>query len=105
MAYVPLAKLHQLYDGYRQSIKVNGLDLLLLQEGGRNYLFHNRCPHMGAPLTHATLSADCLRCPVHGIEFDLHSGAAANSSVCSERLVFLPLIYEGNTLGIDLAKL
>jgi nitrite reductase/ring-hydroxylating ferredoxin subunit len=103
MAYIPLAKLHQLYDGYRQALRFNGRDLLLLQEQGRTYLILNQCPHRGAPLTHATLAGDCLRCPLHGIEFNLHTGKAANTADCSERLVFLPIIYEANTLGIEVA--
>lgn len=44
MAYVALAKLHQLYDGYRQALRVAGRELLLLQEEGRLYLIANRCP-------------------------------------------------------------
>lgn len=101
MPYLALEKLHQLYDGYRKPMRVAGRDVLLVQQNGKVHLIHNRCPHLGAPLTHATLADNNLRCQQHGIEFDLRTGWAVNSSACPQRLEFLPLVYEGNTIGVD----
>lgn len=100
MPFVALEKLHLLYDGYRKAVTVGGKPFLLLQENGRVVLLKNACPHAGAPLTHATVNEGCLRCPMHGIEFDLNSGRS-RSPVCANELVFLPLIYQGNQIGID----
>lgn len=103
MAYVALAKLHQLYDGYRQALRVAGRELLLLQEEGRLYLIANRCPHMDAPLHKASVQQYLLRCPVHGIEFDLRNGRPLGTAAdCVSPLEFLQLVYEGNTVGIEL---
>lgn len=103
MAYQALEILHQLYDGYRRVFRVAGRELLLLQEEGRTYLLTNRCPHMDAPLHKASVAGDVLRCPVHGIEFDLRSGQALNApGGCVGPLAFVPVVYEGNTLGVDL---
>lgn len=101
MPFVALEKLHHLYDGYRKPIKLAGQDLLLLQENGKTCLIKNQCPHAGAPLTHATCSGNALRCPLHGIEFDLTTGRS-RSPVCANALQFLPLIYEGSSIGVDL---
>ena len=101
MPFVALEKLHQLYDGYRKSVKLAGHDLLLLQENGKTLLIKNQCPHAGAPLTYATCTNNSLRCPVHGIEFDLRTGRSL-SPVCAQALQFLPLIYEGSSVGVDL---
>ena len=101
MPFVALEKLHQLYDGYRKAVKLAGHDLLLLQENGKTLLVKNQCPHAGAPLTHATCVNNSLRCPVHGIEFDLTTGRS-RSSVCAQTLQFLPLIYDGSNIGVDL---
>lgn len=101
MPFVALEKLHLLYDGYRKPIKLAGQQLLLLQEQGKTLLIKNQCPHAGAPLTHATCANNHLRCPVHGIEFDLATGHSRNP-VCANALEFLPLIYEGSSIGIDL---
>lgn len=101
MPFVALEKLHQLYDGYRKPVNLAGQNLLLLQEGGKTLLIKNQCPHAGASLTYATCANNHLRCPVHGIEFDLASGRS-RSPVCTNALQFLPLVYEGSSIGIDL---
>lgn len=114
MAFVALEKLHKLYDGYRQRVRFAGGDWLLLQEEGRLYCIANRCPHMDAPLHNATLSyaplltgsaaaaSPRLRCPLHGMEFDLHTGKPVNALACVASLRFMPLVYDANQVGVDL---
>lgn len=104
MPYQALEKLHRLHDGYRQTLRLGGRELLLLQEEGRVYLLANRCPHMDAPLHKAAVRDNLLRCPVHGIEFNLLTGRAQGAAAdCVGPLEFLPLVYEGNTLGVELS--
>jgi len=100
MNYVALEKLHQLIDGYRRVFRVAGEELLLLVENGRPYLLKNRCPHLGASLARASLTPEGIRCPGHGMVFSLETGCAQSGPECSDRLEFVPLAYEGNTLGI-----
>ena len=103
MAFYPLEKLHHLHDGYLRAFKVAGRQLLLLQEQGQAYVIANRCPHMDAPLTHATVSNGVLRCPLHGIEFELQTGAArGGAAACVSPLEKFAVIYEGNQLGVVL---
>ncbi len=101
MPFVALEKLHQLYDGYRKAITLGGQPLLLLQENGKTLLIKNACPHAGAALTYATCAGNTLRCPLHGMEFDLRNGNSL-SPACRESLQFIPLIYDGNMLGVEL---
>lgn len=96
MAFIALEKLHNLYDGYRQSFQVAGRNLLLFQTEGQIYLIENRCPHAGSSLSHSRITGNYLRCNQHGIEFDLSSG---RSSQCGGQLVKYPVIYEGISLG------
>ena len=104
MAYIALEKLHVLHDGYRRTLRVAGRELLLVQEEGQLYLFANRCPHMDAPLDKASINQRVLRCPLHGIEFDLRSGRALGSvGECVAPLEFFPLVYDGNTVGVDVS--
>lgn len=102
MAFVALEKLHQLYDGYRQVFRLAGREWILLQEEGRLYCIANQCPHLQAPLQRASIANHILRCPSHGIEFDLRSGMPVNPLSCRHALSFLPLIYEGNQVGLEL---
>ena len=103
MKFYPLEKLHQLCDGYTKAFRVAGKDLLLLQNEGKTYLITNRCPHMDAPLTRATLEPGSIRCPVHGIEFELTSGQAKGALAgCLADLEKYQITYEGNELGVML---
>lgn len=101
--YQALTALHQLHDGYRQVFRIQGRELLLLQEDGLPRLLVNRCPHMDAPLHRASVEQGVLRCPAHGLSFDLASGRCLNGPAgCVGPLEQVPLVYEGNTLGLDL---
>lgn len=102
MSFVALEKLHQLYDGYRRVFRLDGREWILMQEEGRLYCIANQCPHLQAPLVRATVSSKILRCPFHGIEFDMRTGMPLNPLSCRHALSFLPLIYEGNQVGLDL---
>lgn len=98
MAFIALEKLHLLHDGYRKAFKISGKPYLLLQEDGLARLLVNVCPHAQAPLTYATYRNGQLRCPKHGMEFDVRTGA---SPTCSSRLQFIPLVHDGNQIGIN----
>lgn len=101
MGFVALEKLHQLYDGYRRVFRLGGREWILLQEHGKVYCIANQCPHLQAPLAQASIANHVLRCPSHGIEFDLRSGMPIDPRSCRHALARLPLIYEGNQIGLD----
>jgi len=101
MAFYPLEKLHRLHDGYSNPFRIEGRDLLLVQSDGVPFVVENRCPHMDAPLTYASVTAGRIRCPLHGIEFDLKTGRGT----CSKSLLSYPVIYDGNQLGVELEPL
>jgi 3-phenylpropionate/trans-cinnamate dioxygenase ferredoxin subunit len=74
--------------------------LLLIQQDGQRYLILNQCPHQQLPLTKASISDGFIRCPNHGMRFNLASGATTDG--CSNRLQFFKLAYDGATIGVDL---
>ena len=103
MAFFPLANLIDLYDGYRQSTRIRGVPLLLLQDEGVLYLMENRCPHMDAKLDTGTVSDGAITCRAHGIAFQLKSGRALGPLAGTlECLRFYDLVYDGNKVGVDL---
>lgn len=101
MGYLALEKLHQLYDGYRRLVRIGGHDYLLLQEAGKLYLLLNRCPHQQAPLLQASIVNGQLRCPRHGMLFDLQTAQPQVANGCAP-LTLLPLAYDHNTVGVDI---
>lgn len=98
--FIALERLLNLDEGYRQVFQLQGRSLLLIVVEGRTLLLENRCPHQGAALDKASITAGVLRCPRHGIEFDLASGRAL-SAPCAN-LVYLPMAYDADRVGIDL---
>ena len=102
--FYPLEKLHLLHEGYRRPFLVAGRHLLLMEESSGRYLLENRCPHAGSPLHEAALQGDNLRCPQHGICFNLQSGKAVNAEnfAGDMKLVFLKLVYRDNIVGVEL---
>ena len=104
--FYPLERLMNLYDGFQRAYHIQGYSLLLLQDNGRCYLLHNRCPHQQAPFSNqsggasASVSQGKLRCPVHGMTFDLMTGKTPDG--CTQSLQFLSIVYEGNQVGVDL---
>ena len=65
----------QLAEGDKREIEVNDTELLLVRHQGRVYATDARCPHMGAPLERAELTAEGnLVCPRHHSEFDIRTG-------------------------------
>lgn len=101
MPFVEIIKLHQLREGLRQRVRLQGLDYLLLHEQGRSYLLRDACPHAGALLSQGSLTDGVIRCARHGMSFDLATGQPLSQG-CSRPLEFMPLSFSGNTLGVYL---
>jgi nitrite reductase/ring-hydroxylating ferredoxin subunit len=97
--FVPLEKLLNLEEGYRQRFVVQGTPVILMVIEGRHVLFEDRCPHQGAPLFSGAITAATIRCPRHGFEFDVFTGQAL--SVSCQRLRLLDLAYDHDRIGID----
>jgi len=97
--FYPLEKLHLLHDGYQKAFRIGRIELLLIQDEGRTYLIENRCPHMEAPLTYGAVQQGIIRCPMHGLEFNLLTG---RSPACATPLKTMMPVYEGNVIGVVL---
>lgn len=99
MAFHRLVQQHELYDGFRQVIRVDRLELLVLQHAGVVHVLDNRCPHQGFPLDRGTVRGERILCSRHGFAFRLTDGDCIQSRSC--RLpVYMPT-YEGMWLGIE----
>lgn len=103
MAFKPIAKLVDLFDGCMVPAKLPGLDLLLLQQNGTVIVIEDRCPHMDAKLRTGTVSSDTIVCRAHGIAFNLTSGQAEGPlSDTLDCLRFFEPVYQGQWVGVDL---
>ena len=101
MAFYPLEKLINLYDGYRRVFRVDGMALLLVQEGGQRYLLRDMCPHKGFPLHTGTINGTRIRCAYHAMEFELATGRCVQHPL-QPGVKTYPLAYDGQLVGVEL---
>ena len=100
MPFHRLARLDQLYDGFRLATTVQGQALLLLQHDAHLFIVENRCPHQDFPLDRASVRGQRLICPRHGFAFHLQTGECWQAGSC--RLRTWPVAYDGQWVGLDI---
>ena len=98
MRFLPLEKLINLTEGYRRTVKVDALEVLLIHESGQLYIIQSRCPHRGQSLEAGEIEGNTLYCPWHNFGFDLGNGAH-EAGLCEGIKVYQP-VYENNLVGI-----
>lgn len=65
--------------GARKLAFVQDMQIVIFNLGGTLYAIENSCPHAGASLASGKLEGNLLRCPSHGLKFDLVSGCLAGA--------------------------
>jgi 3-phenylpropionate/trans-cinnamate dioxygenase ferredoxin subunit len=71
---VTVASASDLGAGQRKLAFVNGRSIVVFNVEGRLHAVDNSCPHNGASLASGRLDGTVLRCPAHGLRFDLSTG-------------------------------
>jgi 3-phenylpropionate/trans-cinnamate dioxygenase ferredoxin subunit len=64
----------ELAPGERKLTFVEGRGIVLFNIDGSIHAIENSCPHNGASLASGKLDGCVLRCPAHGLRFDLRTG-------------------------------
>ncbi|MDG0992450.1 MAG: Rieske 2Fe-2S domain-containing protein [Luminiphilus sp.] len=98
MAFLRLDRLINLYDGYRKTIRVDQLEVLMIQEGGEVCVVQSRCPHREFPLEKGSIKEGVITCPWHNMAFDLGTGVHLGGG-CDSLKIYEP-VFQGNLVGI-----
>ena len=77
--------------------------LLLFRYGDWVYAAAARCTHQGVELAGGTLDGSLLRCPWHGVRFDVRTGARVNQPTCRDLRVFRTEVQGGEVTVYDQA--
>jgi 3-phenylpropionate/trans-cinnamate dioxygenase ferredoxin component len=56
-------------------VTVDGNPVAVFNVGGLLYGVDAKCTHVGGPLDQGSVDGNAVRCPLHGSEFDLRTGA------------------------------
>lgn len=63
--------------GMRKLAFIDGVQIVILNVAGTLHAIENSCPHAGASLASGKLEGLMLRCPSHGLKFNVADGCIA----------------------------
>jgi 3-phenylpropionate/trans-cinnamate dioxygenase ferredoxin subunit len=87
LADIPERTVHEVTVGRRT--------VLLFRFGSSVYATAHRCTHQGAELTTGVLDGALLRCPWHGVKFDVRTGARVTAPKCRDLRTFPVEVADG----------
>ena len=77
----------ELQPGQRKLAFVEGQSIVVFNIAGVMHAIENSCPHNGASLASGRLEGSILRCPAHGLGFDLATGRMPGTAgLCLRKL-------------------
>lgn len=100
--YVKIAQVEEVPKNGMKLVKVDTLEVLLININGKIYAYDNRCPHMGYPLFFGKLEGQTLTCGFHYAKFDVKSGKPL-SKITEKSLRKMRLKKVGSAIMIDLS--
>jgi nitrite reductase/ring-hydroxylating ferredoxin subunit/uncharacterized membrane protein len=65
----------ELTDGTPRCVRVDGIAVLVVRDGGEVRAISDRCSHRGGALHEGEVAGGCVTCPLHGSMFDLRDGS------------------------------
>jgi 3-phenylpropionate/trans-cinnamate dioxygenase ferredoxin subunit len=71
---IAVGAVDELAPGQRKLAFINGRSIVLFNIEGTIHAIDNACPHNGASLASGQLEGRVLRCPAHGLRFDVRTG-------------------------------
>ena len=70
-----IARLSEITPGTKKLVKINDLDVVLINDWGRFFACENVCPHQGSPMLGGIVKNGIISCPRHGWRYDLTNGS------------------------------
>lgn len=67
-----------LSEGEQVVVEVAGHSILLCRHQGEILAVQNKCTHAGSRLESGLMAQGSIRCPLHGVRFDLRTGQCLN---------------------------
>lgn len=97
---IPVGMSDELAPGQRKLAFIDGRSMVLFNIEGTIHAIDNSCPHNGASLASGELEGCLLRCPAHGLRFDLRTGRMPGAGGLS--LTTFPVQTVDGKLLVDL---
>lgn len=97
-----------LKNGEMKKFTVSGKDVLVANVEGVFYAIDNTCTHMGGSLANGLLTGYTVKCPRHGAEYDIRTGACTGELTMffikkkTEGVNAYPVVFENGSVSIDI---
>lgn len=99
MAYRELVPSEDLWVGELRGFLLADQRVLLLRTEAGVCAYVDRCPHLGVPLSHGTLTGNVLTCRAHRYSYDAVTGQGINPR--GLKLTPLPVRIERGMVSVD----
>ena len=100
MAFRAVAMVDALWRGEMRAVLIGTTRVLVVNADGVLRAYHDRCAHLGVPLSDGRLSGKVLTCGAHHWEYDVGTGCGLNPPTA--RLAAIPIKIEAGRLYIDI---
>jgi len=84
--YYPAMGEQELLEGTTKGVVLGGIEVMLAKVDGTIFAIANRCGHMSTYLSEGELKDHGVKCPLHGAEFDLRTGAVVTPAEINPEL-------------------
>jgi len=89
-----------LWSGEMIGVDVRGIRVLLVNVEGVVRAYHDRCAHLGVPLSEGSLEGAVLTCRAHCWQYDVGTGAGVNPRTAT--LTALPVVVRDGAIFVDI---
>lgn len=97
---IAVASLDEIPDAGMIQVTIENKPILLCRFEGQVFAVSALCPHRGAQLARGCLNGALLRCPWHGIKFDVRTGGRANAPECRDLKVY-PVVVKDEQVFVS----
>ncbi len=82
--------------GAMRGVEVGGRRVLLARVGDALHAIDDDCNHAGGTLSRGTLSGAVVACPMHGMTFDVRTGAlTCTPRLCPDQRRYAVVVVDG----------
>ena len=96
--WVPVIHAANLEEATPAVRSAEGVDVLLVKQGGTIHALADVCGHAGGPLHDGEVDGGCVTCPWHGSTFRLDDGAVVHGPATGPQPAFDVRVDEGGTV-------
>lgn len=94
----------ELAPGERKIVFIDGRSVVLFNIDGTIHAIDDACPHQGASLANGQLDGCVLRCPAHGLRFDVRTGCMPGNTGLRLKTFAVQTLDSKRAVSVEVGK-